>query len=119
VKAFAAAAATAALLTGCGGETALAPPDYEPGYSGTVEDVSGGGTVLVKAEGDTCGIWVTPTDRVQVLRRTGATYEEAEWADLQAGRSVELWIPGPIAESCPLQGEAEAAVLVDGAPATP
>jgi hypothetical protein len=117
---IAAALCLVALGAGCGGysgaDTGAAPPSGPPGYAGTVEDVSAGGTVLVKAEGDACGIWVSPAEEVHVFRRSGSSFEEAAWADLVPGSQVELWIPGPIAESCPMQGEAEAAVVVAAAP---
>jgi hypothetical protein len=101
---------TLLLAAGCGGEAALAPPDGKADYSGAVVQVTDG-SALVRADGDTCGIWVRPSDSVDVFRRAGATYEAASWDDLEQGATVELWIPGGIAESCPMQGTAVAAVV--------
>ncbi len=67
--------------------------------------------MLVRADGDPCGIWTSQADAVQVFKKTGYGYAAASWDDLEPGMNVDLWIPGPIAESCPMQGAAEAVVI--------
>jgi hypothetical protein len=100
-------------LAGCGGGDAAAPPDRPPEYAGELEETDGEGRLLVRAKGDACGIWTAPEEGARVFRTTGeGGYEEIGWGDLRTGEPVELWIPGPIAESCPMQGAAEA-VLAD------
>jgi Protein of unknown function (DUF3221) len=118
MKAFAVILATLLLAAGCGeGDGAPARPDGEPTYSGAVIE-TGDGVVLVRSDGDACGIWVKGADSVRVLRMSaGGTYSPASWDDLEPAQNVDLWIPGPIAESCPMQGTAEAVVIVDAAPA--
>jgi hypothetical protein len=110
---------TALVLTaaGCGGDDAASgPPSGDATYSGVVIQVDGA-TVLVRADGDACGIWTSQADSVHVFRPSGSGYTAASWDDLEPGMTVDLWIPGPIAESCPMQGAAEAVVIVDAAPA--
>jgi hypothetical protein len=95
-------------LAGCGGSDAAAPPDRPPEYTGILEETDGEGRLLVRAEGDACGIWTAPEEGARVYRATGDGFEEIGWDELAAGETVDLWIPGPIAESCPMQGSAEA-----------
>jgi len=97
-------------LAGCGGaDEGAGPPDRPPEYEGVLEETDGEGRLLVRAEGDACGIWTAPEDRARVFAATGA---EIGWADLEPGARVALWIPGPIAESCPMQGAAEAVAVL-------
>ncbi len=94
--------ATLVLAAGCGGgeQAATTPPTGDPDYSGQVIQVDGN-SVLVRADGDACGIWA----------RRGERIDDELWASLEAGQTVDLWVPGPIAESCPTQGTAEAVVV--------
>jgi hypothetical protein len=46
-----------------------------------------------------------------VLTASGDGYVTGSLDDLEPGMAVDLWIPGPIAESCPMQGTAEAVVV--------
>ena len=103
-------------LAGCGGaDEPAGPPERPAEYEGILEESDGEGRLLVRAEGDACGIWTSPEEGARVYRTTGdGGVEEIAWADLRTGESVELWIPGPIAESCPMQGAAEAAVVTGG-----
>ena len=99
-------------LAGCGGSDAAAPPERPPEYTGVLEESDGEGRLLVRAEGDACGIWTAPEDDARVYGATAdGAYEEIGWDDLRTGSSVDLWIPGPIAESCPMQGAAEAVAV--------
>jgi hypothetical protein len=103
--------ATVMVLAGCGsGDTVADPPTRDAEYTGVVIDVSDG-RVLVRADGDACGIWVAPSEDVEVFYGTIDSYDPAGWSDLAEGQTVDLWIPGPIAESCPMQGAAGAVVI--------
>ena len=102
------------VLAGCGGDEAAAPPERAPEYTGILEETDGEGRPLVRAEGDACGIWTAREEGARAYRATGDGFEEIGWDELSAGDTVELWIPGPIAESCPMQGAAEAAVVTGG-----
>ena len=97
-------------LAGCGG--AGSPPDREPEYAGVLDARDREGRFLVRAEGDGCGIWLTPEERADVYRRNAAgELAEIGWDELRRGDDVEVWISGGIAESCPAQAAAEAAVV--------
>jgi hypothetical protein len=99
-------------LAGCGGgDDVGAPPDRAAEYAGLLEETDGEGRLLVRAGGDACGIWTSREDGARAFRRTGGGFEEISWDAMAPGDQVELWIPGPIAESCPMQGAAEAAVV--------
>ena len=102
------------VVAGCGGaDEAAGPPDRPAEYAGVLEETDGEGRLLVRAEEDACGIWTAPEEGARVYRTTGdGRVEEIGWADLRTGESVELWIPGPIAESCPMQGAAEAVAVL-------
>jgi len=93
MKAFALTLVLLALAAGCGGGDS-GTPSGDPDYSGQVIQVDGT-TILVRSDGDPCGIWA----------RTDGT------VDVEPGMTVDLYIPGPIAESCPMQGTAEAVVI--------
>ena len=100
-----------ALLAGCGGDAPLEPPSASPAaYSGALEQTSED-RVLVREPGDACGIWLVPADGAYVLRADGDGYAAATWDDLAAGQMVDVWISGPIAESCPMQADADAVVI--------
>jgi hypothetical protein len=98
------------LAAGCGSDDSLGPPAGAATYSGTVIQVDGA-SVLVRADDDACGIWTSQAGSAQVFTAMGDGYVTASWDDLEPGMTVDLWIPGPIAESCPLQGAAEAVVI--------
>jgi len=101
-------------LAACGENDAAAPPERPPEYAGVIEETDGEGRLLVRAEKDACGIWTALEDDARVYRPTGADgYEEIGWGELRTGESVDLWIPGPIAESCPMQGAAEAVAVTN------
>jgi hypothetical protein len=107
------------LAAGCGGPgNQLAPPDGDADYSGAVVQVADG-SVLVRADGDTCGIWVSQAESVEVLGAVGESFIGMSWGDIQPGATVDLWVPGGIAESCPMQGAAEAVLIVDDGPRPP
>ncbi len=100
-------------LAGCGGDAPLEPPNAEPpAYSGQIVDVAEG-RILVRAENDACGIWLAPADGANVLRASGDGYARAAWDELEPGSEADVWIFGPIAESCPMQADANALVVRD------
>ena len=99
-----------AVLAGCGGgDEPAGPPERPAEYEGVLEESDGEGRLLVRAEGDACGIWTSPEEGARVFDPAGA---EIGWADLEPGARVALWIPGPIAESCPMQGAAETVAVL-------
>lgn len=103
-----------ALLAGCGGDEPLEPPNASAAaYSGALEQTAEG-RVLVREAGDACGIWLAPASGAYVLRADGDGYAAATWDDLAAGQAVDVWISGPIAESCPMQADADAVVIRAG-----
>ena len=74
MKTLALALTSLVLAAGCGSDdgSALGPPSGDPHYSGAVVEVDGT-TVLVRAAGDSCGIWARTDDSVRVLTRPRAT----------------------------------------------
>jgi hypothetical protein len=98
-------------LAGCGGEDAAGPPERPAEFTGVLEETDGEGRLLVRGEKDPCGIWTAPEEGARVYRATADGFEEIGWADLRTGELVALWVPGPVAESCPMQGAAEAVVV--------
>ncbi len=96
---------------GCGGDDAPTPPEGASAYAGVVESVESDGRVLVRADGDECGFVLAETDDTEVLRRDGDSYQSASWSDLTEGTEAEVWISGPMANSCPGQASADAVVL--------
>ncbi len=100
-----------AALAGCGGSDAAGPPDRAPEYTGMLVESDGEGRLLGRADGDACGIWTAREEGARAYRATGGGFEEIGWDELAVGDTVELWVPGPIAESCPMQGAAEAAAV--------
>jgi hypothetical protein len=88
-------------LSACGnGPTA---PTGEPDYVGYIADLSRS-SAYVKAADDECGL---------ILALGPQTYYEvsgraAKLSDLRTGLRAEVWVAGPILESCPRQGAASA-----------
>lgn len=87
--------------------------------TGTITSVSGradGVTVLVESEpshpsiGDKASVAVTSSARVTRRSQTGEV--AATFRDLVPGLRVEVWFDGPVATSYPLQGKAQALVIV-------
>ncbi|HEV8672201.1 MAG TPA: DUF3221 domain-containing protein [Candidatus Limnocylindria bacterium] len=108
--------ALALLVTsGCGGGAASRAADI----SGIVTNVSGrtdGVTVLVESDpstpstGDKASVAVTSNTRV--TRRSGSGEVAATFRDLLPGVRVEVWFDGPVAMSYPVQGKAQAVMIV-------
>jgi hypothetical protein len=99
----------------CGGGAANRPTDI----TGFVTSVSGradGVTVLVEAEpsnpsiGDKASVAVTGNTRI--TRRAQSGEVAATFRDLVPGLRVEVWFDGPVATSYPVQGRAQAVVII-------
>jgi hypothetical protein len=99
---------------GTGSGSAAEPPGGKPAYSGVVIETDDRG-VLVRADGDACGIWLRAGDETRVLRVRSDDYDEIAWEEIRPGEAADVWISGPIAESCPMQAEADAIVVSAGA----
>jgi hypothetical protein len=112
-----------ALALGCAGPPAPLVPAGEPYVRGPVESVPHHATasnLLVRAgpgSREACGISARVDSRTRYLRRD-STGEVRAWAmaDLDVGDTVEVYVEGPVAESCPVQGYA-AVVVLAGTPA--
>ncbi|HLT46817.1 MAG TPA: hypothetical protein VK002_06275 [Rubricoccaceae bacterium] len=109
----------ALLISACARPDALSAPDEEPLVRGPIASITTHATgtgILVEAgpgSREPCGILATADAETRYLRRTGAgTLLQAELADLAVGDTVEVYVEGPVAESCPVQGYASAVVLV-------
>jgi len=103
------------VTSACSGGAASRAADI----SGIVTSVSGrtdGVTVLVESDpstptaGDKASVVVTSSTRV--TRRSGSGEVAATFRDLRPGLRVEVWFEGPVAMSYPVQGKAQAVVIV-------
>jgi hypothetical protein len=104
-------------LVGCAATSSVEPPEGEPyvlGAVASIEHRATGSGIRVEAAPDSrepCGIAARADASTRYLRRTSTgTLVQAAIADLAVGDSVEVYVTGPIAESCPVQGYA--AVIV-------
>lgn len=105
-----------ALFLACG---SLAFPDAEPAIEGEVVGAGpdipfgGEGRFWVKEAPDApCGIVFGVTGSTTIgERQPDGSISELSPDDVTVGRTVRVWA-GPIAESCPGQGEAEAVELI-------
>ncbi|HEX2187298.1 MAG TPA: hypothetical protein VHG51_00300 [Longimicrobiaceae bacterium] len=112
------AAALAAALAACGGRSP-GLPEGPPLVRGPVESIvaraTGTGIRVGPGPGsrEACGIAAVADAGTRYLRRTDpGGLRPAALADLQVGDTVEVYVDGPVAESCPVQGRAAAVVLV-------
>jgi len=98
----------AALLTGCSAPT----PSGDPAIRGTISSVSEGpdgiAGILVEgpiADGTTLDkAALSITDKTRIL---SASDEEVGADALGVGMRVEVWVTGPVAESYPVQADAD------------
>jgi len=99
-----------------------AAPARPPDITGEITRVSGtaGGTLVLVEErpgeaagGHKASVAIDGTTRV--LRTSGGRAERADAAVLRVGSRVSVWFAGPVAQSYPVQGKAEA-VLINGSP---
>ncbi|HEX2091125.1 MAG TPA: alpha/beta fold hydrolase [Longimicrobiaceae bacterium] len=119
---LAVAASLAAACAGAVSQAPQAPPAGSLYVRGPVESITHRATatgILVQptpGSGQSCGIQATADAQTRYLRRTGGG--ELRWAalsDVRVGDTVEVYVEGPVARSCPAQGRASAIVLVAGA----
>lgn len=111
------AAALLGAVGGCGGATGVLAPTGEPLVRGTVESITHHATasnILVAAgpgSREACGISATVDDETRYLvRSAGGGLSRSTIAELDVGDTVEVYVNGPVAESCPVQGYASAIV---------
>lgn len=71
------------------------------------------GLLVDPPAGTACGIRATADAQTRVFRRdvTGALAEATVGA-VEVGDRVEVYVDGPVAESCPVQGRASSLVIV-------
>lgn len=114
-----AAIAIAILLGGCSGRAeSVAEPVGEPYVRGPIESIShratATGIVVQPSPGSdvACGISARVDAETRYLRRDAeGQLHLIAVADLEVGDTVEVFVTGPIAESCPVQGYASTMVL--------
>ena len=105
-------------LAGCARSPAVQAPAGDPYVRGWIESIAhhatGSGYMVRSAPGsaDSCGISATADDSTRWLTRVGGALRAAERADVQEGDTVEVYVDGPVALSCPPLGRASAIVLV-------
>jgi len=114
----------AAAILACAALAACAPPalrtlDQEPYVRGPVESITHHATasgILVRAgpaSREACGIAATADARTRYLERApGGALQPLDRSALAVGDTVEVYVDGPVAESCPVQGRAGTIVRV-------
>lgn len=110
------ATALCVLVAACA-PTAPPTPDGDPLVIGPVESIEHHGTataILVRAAAgsrEPCGIQARADARTRIFTRSrSGALEPARLAEVAAGDTVEVYVDGPVAESCPVQGRAGAIV---------
>jgi hypothetical protein len=125
--------AFASTLAACTGTTTVDEPftadepfkagepltDGEPYIRGPVEAIAHHATasnILVRAapgSPDRCGISATVNGETRYLRQpSDDARNAAALSDIDVGDTVEVYVSGPVAESCPVQAYAAAVVLL-------
>jgi hypothetical protein len=106
------------LLAGCASRPP-ADPIGEPYVRGPVESITHHATasgLLVRGGPDSrepCGISATTDSRTGFFERLpDRELRRATISEIQIGDTVEVYVTGPVAESCPVQGYASTVVLV-------
>lgn len=109
----------ALLLSACTGSQGTLLPQGEPLVRGPVESIEHRATasgILVRAAAgsrEMCGISATADAETRYFRETeDGRLTSASMQELAVGDTVEVYVDGPIAESCPVQGRASAIVLL-------
>jgi hypothetical protein len=111
VRRYVIAAAASAVLGACSAGNDSVAPAAEPTVRGAVESITHRATasgILVRGVGDDpCGLMATAdTTTRHLLRRRDGSLQDAAIGDIAVGDTVEVYVSGPVAESCPLQGRA-------------
>ena len=111
------------LMSACTASTPL-PPAGSPLVRGTIVSIrhsATGSGFLVEPGDGTCGLQAVADDQTHVARRTasGETRTVGVGAEgvgtLTEGDRVEVYVDGPVRESCPLQAHATAIVVMPSA----
>jgi hypothetical protein len=102
---------TVLLLAGCGGRSSTSVE--RPLVVGSIESVihratqSGIRVTGGPGSSEPCGIVATVDADTEVVARTGDGQTRVLTpGDLDGGDTVEVYVDGPVAESCPVQGRA-------------
>lgn len=114
----------ALLLMSCASRSVLWEPEGEPYVRGPIESLTHRATasgLLVRAgpgSREPCGILATVDAGTRYLERTrSGGLRRAALADLSEGDTVEVYVSGPVMESCPVQGYAATVIRrAGGAP---
>lgn len=108
-----------AAVAGCARTSALGAPSGEPYARGPVEAFTHRATasnLLVRGapwSRESCGISATVDARTRYYRKDGpGELRTIPRSAVAVGDTVEVYVAGPVAESCPPQGYASAVVLV-------
>lgn len=108
-----------ALLAACSGAAMLETPRGEPYAVGTLDSIThrqATSLLLVRAlpgSPEPCGIAATVNRETTYLRRDPAgAQRRIALADLTLGDTVEVYVYGAVAESCPPQGYANVVILL-------
>jgi hypothetical protein len=105
-------------LAACGSPPLPEDDDGEPYLIGSLTSINHHATgtgFLVRAgrpSDDPCGILATGDAQTRYRSRSGASLQEIPLSELILGDTVEVYVVGPVAESCPLQGRASMIVRV-------
>ena len=106
------------VLAACSRTAAVEAPPGDPYVRGPVESITHHATASSYLVGPgpgatgSCGIAATADARTRYLSRAGGSFRAAERADIAVGDTVDVYVDGPVALSCPPQGRASAIVLV-------
>jgi hypothetical protein len=111
------AALTCSMAAACASATGVSPPSGEPYVRGPVESITHHATasnLLVRAgpgSREMCGISATVDRRTSYLERSReGVLRRAAMSAVEPGDTVEVYVSGPVAESCPVQGYASAII---------
>ena len=108
-----------AVLPACAGASGPREPAGEPYVVGPVESFTHHATasrLLVRAgpgSREPCGISATVDAETRYQRRSpSGALRAVSRAEVDVGDTVEVYVEGPVAESCPVQGYAALVVLL-------
>ncbi|HEX6925540.1 MAG TPA: hypothetical protein VF167_08920 [Longimicrobiaceae bacterium] len=109
----------ALIVSACVSPSSSGLPDGEPLVRGPIESIDHRATasgILVRAapgSREMCGIAATADEETRYLRQEAdGRRVSLDRSELEVGDTVEVYVTGPIAESCPVQGRASAIVPV-------
>ncbi len=102
-----------------GGPPELEQPDIRgavEGFSDSMSDSVISGFILIEGvlEEDTKydRALVTVTNRTDIYQYNGERLIKAQYEEIEYGSVIEVWFTGPVAESYPVQAEAETVVIL-------